>query len=304
MPADLTTLAKLIRETYREPFIEMTTDEKSMLGRFKHTTGRSDAHRWKVHHGKNTSTTSYGEKDVIGAAGVQSYEEASTPYRQNMVVVEVYGLTEAATAGSGGFMAAMASETKAALENLKTSLNDQILANTPAKPTTDLDGIGVILQDTGNYAGLARTNSWWKPYVLANGGTPRPLSIALMQDMSMTLATPVHRAKVSVIATAPAHWYQYGNIFFDLRRYRPGETLDGGFKALEFEGINIIQVPNMATGNMFFLDESVWEYQVLKDFESEPVATQTDSKKIFIKHYSQLVCLAPARNGRITDLSS
>lgn len=125
-----------------------------------------------------------------------------------------------------------------------------------------------------------------------------------MKNVSAEMETPARKAKVSVVLTNRTHWYQYVELMEDRRRFVNQDTIDGGMQAADWEGIQIISVPNLATGAMYFLDERYWSYYILRDFEVKPKDSGTDSDLFIITHYSQLVCKHPGRQAAITDLST
>jgi hypothetical protein len=79
--------------------------------------------------------------------------------------------------------------------------------------------------------------------------------------------------------------------------------MDGGYPALEFESIPVIQVKNLPEGSIYFLDESEWFYYVLENFRTDEKNVDKDARRFVISHYSQLVCKALAKQGRIKDLN-
>lgn len=299
--AKLSNLPELLKEVFETPFVESVPRDNALLQRISKKAAKRDVVQWKIHYAGNESAGSYAETDEAPDAGMQSYIEAEIPIRLNWVTFGVTGLLEAATEGDGAWLAALSSETREALEDLKNALNDQMLAFTKENPT-DLDGIGVIVSDTGTYAGINRaTHSFWRSYV-NDAEEPRPLEISLMQDQLMELEKKERKAKVSGIFCNRKHFYDYANLLDNQRRYVNTMKLDGGVEALAFEHIPVIPMLGMATGSMFFLDESEFEYRTLKNFETVELPVNGDARKFFTKHYSAFLCKHPGRQGRIDDL--
>jgi hypothetical protein len=300
---NLTNAAALLREHFETPFTDAMERDNTLLQRFKRVQGVGKEVQWKIHYAGNTSAGSYAETDDAPAAGYQSIIEARIPFRQNWITYGVTGLTEAATKGQGGFMQALSFEAREALEDLKNELNLQMLAFTKAA-ATDIDGIGVIVKDSGTYATIDRgTYTWFKSYVAANGAVARNLTLSLMQDQLAELEKPARRAKVSAIMSSRKHYNDYGNLLQVNRRYINTMKLDGGVEVLEFESIPVIPVLGMANGSMFFLDEREWYYYVLKNFDTSELSILGDARKFMTTHYSALLCKHTGRQGRIDDLS-
>lgn len=105
---------------------------------------------------------------------------------------------------------------------------------------------------TGVYAGIDRAvYPQWAAQVLANGGTGRALTIDLMHDMRQRIydATGYN---ADLIITTTSIFTKYGKLIFPQRRFVQEVTLggqrivlDGGFRALEFDGIPLLQDVDM-----------------------------------------------------------
>lgn len=304
-------ISTLLREVFEPGFTEAMNRDVSLLRLFKRDSFPGKEVRWKIHYEGNSSAGSYNETDNLPTAGQQKEVNASVPYRLVWVAVQVTNFSVAATRGQGGFVDLLAYETREALEDLKNEINNHLMTQKKSLmgAPTDLDGIGVIVDDgqvdstvTG-YAGLAfATYPWWKPYVLANSGSPRPLTIALMQQMRINLNKPPRNARTDRILCSEVHLYQYGNLLHSLRRFDPGVTLDAGFPTIAFDGVKITGIPAMPAGDMYFVTSKDWGYYVLQNFNTDEKFVNGDARYFVITHYAQLVCRALHRQGRIADL--
>jgi hypothetical protein len=160
-----------------------------------------------------------------------------------------------------------------ASERVASAINIDLFAGTGA--TTDpvtLAGLDstVLLADTGTYANVSRnTYSQWKSNVLANNSVARPLSFQLMRDMRRTIYTACG-LQPDLILSDPIQFENYGLLFGDKRRYVSevnvgGQVikLDGGYQALEFDGIPVIQDKDAPAGSMRFLNTREMALRVL-----------------------------------------
>jgi len=300
---NLSGVATLLKEHFEMPFTDAMNRNNVLLQRFKRKTGVGKEVQWKIHYAGNSSAGSYSETDDAPSAGTQSVVDASIPFRQNWVTYGVTGLANAATKGAGGFEHSLTFEAEESLKDLQNELNSQLLAFSKAA-STDIDGLGVIVSDTGTYATVDRsTYTWMQSYVADNGGTPRALTIALMQDQLLELEKPARHAKVSAVMTSRKHWYDYANLLSDNRRFVNTQKLDFGVEALDFNSIPVVSVLGMANGSMFFLDESEFGYYVLENFTTTPLSVLGDAVKFMTVHYSALLCHHTGKQGRIDDLS-
>lgn len=154
--------------------------------------------------------------------------------------------------------------------------------------TTEIAGLvgGGAITDSGTYAGLARgTFSQWAGTVLTDGSN-RPLSFELMRDMRRAIYI-ASGLKPDLIVCNPAQHEKYGLLFGDKRRYvqevkMRGQTiaLDGGYMALEFDGIPVIEDINAPANKMLFLNTS----QMFMRFQSQanPVASRANASEVDI----------------------
>lgn len=128
---------------------------------------------------------------------------------------------------------------------------------------------------TDTIGGITRVgNAWWQSNVLSNSGTVRPLSLDLMQqafDQSEIEGSSVP----GLILTNHACKRRYASLLVADKRYPPGGeiTLDGGYKALEFNGVPLVAdkdasltLTPQVLQSMYFLDMAALKLLVLKDF--------------------------------------
>ncbi len=132
------------------------------------------------------------------------------------------------------------------------------------------------LAATGSYAGISRgTYAEWAGNVLLNGGSTRPLTFELMRDMRKEIYDACGEMPDLIMCDSTQH-EAYGNLFGDNRRYTQevvirGQkiVLDGGYRALEFDGIPIIASVNHPAGYMTFLNTNYVKVAALDDMPTE-----------------------------------
>lgn len=135
---------------------------------------------------------------------------------------------------------------------------------------------GAPLSNAGTYANINRaTYADWKANVLLNGGTPRALSFDLMRDMRKAIYDACGEMPDLIMCDSTQH-EAYGKLFGDQRRYVQEVTirgqkivLDGGYRALEFDGIPIIASVNHPAGYMTFLNTNYVKMAALDDMPTE-----------------------------------
>lgn len=192
---------------------------------------------------------------------------------------------------------------------------------------------------TGTYANIDRgTRAQWAGNISSNGGVGRALTFALMRDMRTSIYT-ASGFKPDLIVTTPQLHGKFGDLFGTNRRYvqdimlRGNKiTLSGGYGALFFDDIPVIEDVDAPTGSMLFLNTRVIRMAQLPDpsqaisqamgtvgvagTEEEqfgmpsgkltarinPLARTGDAFKFQLILYPQMRVRNPNRNGAILDL--
>jgi hypothetical protein len=124
-----------------------------------------------------------------------------------------------------------------------------------------VDPTNGALKASGTYAGINKGSvTLFQGNELTNGGSARPLSFQIMRDTIRTIYTNSGETPDLIIAD-PIQFARYGMLFGEQRRYMTEMTtaggnykLDGGFKALEFDGIPFVQDKDANAGQALFLN--------------------------------------------------
>lgn len=203
------------------------------------------------------------------------------------------------------------------------------------------DNTAGALLDTGTYAGINRvTRPQWAANVDDNGGVGRALTFDLMRDMRTQIYT-ASGLKPDLIVTTPALHGKFGSLFGQNRRYVQdiylrGQkiTLSGGYGALFFDDIPVVEDVDCPVGEMLFLNTRLMDIRQLPDpaqaisqamgsvtvqgSEEEqfgaptgkltarinPLARSGDKFKFQLICYPQLRVRRPNAFGRIKDLDA
>jgi hypothetical protein len=108
--------------------------------------------------------------------------------------------------------------------------------------------------NTGALFGL--THAKWQSTIVANGGTPRPLSEGLMIEVCDTVRR--QGGKTSVIFTSLGVRRAYFNLLTQQRRYTDTKSFDGGFQGLAFNygtEVPVVEDVDAPPSKMWFVDE-------------------------------------------------
>lgn len=177
-----------------------------------------------------------------------------------------FGLTARGIAGArtSGNPAALADLVGHEIMNAGRALSAKINLDLFGGSGSDsIIGLATAVDSTGIYATVdPAVDTLWVSQEDANGGVPRPLTLDLMRSHHASLITNCGESP-DLIVTTPALYNSYGATMGSQRRYVEqinvsGGTikLDGGIKALEFDGIPVIADKDCTSGVMYFLNSN------------------------------------------------
>lgn len=168
-------------------------------------------------------------------------------------------------------------------------------------PLGDLQGI-----DRGT-AG----NEYWKAQSFTNSGTLRQLAFEDMQEVIDAIATTSDYSEgdIGLILSNYPVRRSYYKLCIAERRHVNTMELDGGFKALDFNGIPFVADSQTKRNQMFFLVLDTMAIFRTSDFDwmdkdgsyLSRVANK-DSYEAVLFHYGNLAALSPNGNGLLGDL--
>lgn len=181
----------------------------------------------------------------------------------------------------------------------------------------EMMGIQGIVDDadpptTGGLQSLAvASNAFWKAQVFGNSGTNRALAFEDMQEVLDAVESQSDYMASDVIFLLSN--YPMRRAYYKLavaeRRHVNTMSLDGGFKALDFNGVpfvvdnqcrrNVIYFINPDTMKIFRTSDFDW---MDKDGSYLSRASGVDAYEAVLFHYGNLACLSRNGNGLLEDL--
>lgn len=228
--------------------------------------GIGSALNWDVRHGAIAASSVLAEGSDVTVFNSDTKAKATLAWGTYAEGFGVSGLALAAAASTGNPSALVdlfAEEFKEAAWRLASCINRDmylgytggITGMTPAAKTNG------GLNATGTYAGIVRgAVTQWAGNELANGGTARALSIDLMRAAVRAIYT-ASGLMPDLVVCDPIQYEKYGLLLGNFRRYNQDVTLrgqnislDGGFKALEFDGMPVLMDKDCPAGQMVFLN--------------------------------------------------
>lgn len=129
-------------------------------------------------------------------------------------------------------------------------------------------GLGGIMSATLPLQGIdpaVAGNGWWAPSIIANGGTPRPISQALMRQ-GVDFAE-LEGGKIDLITASYGVRAAYEVLLQQNVRYVKPMDLEGGHTALDYDGMPVIVDRYHESGLLNFIDMSELDLYQLSDFE-------------------------------------
>lgn len=166
-------------------------------------------------------------------------------------------------------------------------------------------------------------NTFWQPNVVAGSSLDASTIILKMQEAFDASDLALDKAP-GLILTSHGAKRTYGSALTPDKRYPAGGeiTLDGGYKALDFNGIpvladkdcNLTQTPGAAFGRMYFLRMDAFEVAMLKDWDwvdddgailklKPTTGTYQDAYLAFLRSYQELCLHEPPANTLLTGIT-
>lgn len=337
-----TQFTALIKVVYQKPFLATLDKDVFVYQLFNKKSIKDVSINWKYKDTFNTSTEFHAEDDAVGGGVDETGTAASSDYtpavwrspaltvkyaRSHVVFSEP---TEVMT--DSAWVSMKAEEITSALDDLKNGLNDSIIrfvdnndTLSDLMPTTICEVVSDGSTTNSNaqiigkatYAGIDRaTIASFRSYVLGAAAS-RSLTVALMQQMWANLMKPARAANPAsmVILTTPAISDAYGDIADARRRWAASGmqgTIDLAYSDFAYHNVPILAPPKWHVvgtniSDMYFLDKSDWQFHVGLPFDVQeipPTSAAPMNTTVLFKHWFQLVCKAPWKQGCISDLAS
>ena len=181
--------------------------------------------------------------------------------------------------------------------------------------TSEIQGVRAALSSTTGtslYAGLARSNSGWTPQV---GTTAQALTLSEMTDKYIAALEFSKSGDRFVILMNKTLYSKYGKILTAMRREVSETELIGGFSGLQFVsgrgkvGVFLdfdvpdgeVEIINLDSWTSCQVDPMEW----LEDPSTGSLVRRPDkiTYQATMVWYTNLMCLAPAANARLTQKS-
>lgn len=176
----------------------------------------------------------------------------------------------------------------------------------------EITGLEAIFKNTGSLYGLDReTYSWLIPYMkdLTENGSASDISEIEMQSAIDEL-DELADSKVDFIVCSSGVKRNYQNFISSYRRNVDVMNLEGGFKAISYNGIPVVSDKFVPKGTMYLLNTNEFNLHQLCDWkwlegEDGRVIKQTPGKPTYqatLVKYADIICNKPSGQAKITGI--
>ena len=176
----------------------------------------------------------------------------------------------------------------------------------------EITGLGAIFKSTGSLYGLNRSSySWMTPYMknIEESSTKTDISEVVMQRAIDEL-DEISNSKVDFIVCSAGVKRNYQSYLASYRSNIDIMNLDGGFKAISYNGIPVVSDRFVPANTMYLLNTSEFNLHQLCDWkwlESEDgrVIKQTPGKPTYqatLVKYADIICNKPSGQAKITGI--
>ena len=173
----------------------------------------------------------------------------------------------------------------------------------------ELTGLGAIFNTTGNIYGLARSaNKWLIPYIRTSSG---PVSSSTIQN-AIDYIDEAAGTTVDFITTA----YDVRRFYLDYLSLSRSNidymNLDGGFKAISYNGVPLIADRFVQDGTMYILNSEAFRLHQLCDWrwlegENGGILMQkagTATYTATLVKYADMICERPIGQAKISGITA
>lgn len=177
---------------------------------------------------------------------------------------------------------------------ISTTTGESVYHSGTQGGTAEMMGLRGIIDDgtyvSGTFQGLTRSsNTWFYANRIDNSGSGNvDLTLDILQS-GMTAAEQ-DGGRPSIILCNHSIRDAYREIVVSDKRYVNTMDLDGGFKALEYNGLPIVADRQCQANTMYLLDERTMKLYVMKDVTFTPMQTVTgyDAIESYASFYGNL----------------
>jgi hypothetical protein len=256
-----------------------------------------------------SSTTGAGgafsDLDALTITRTDNMSAAVFDWKQYYEPVRVSQYDIAVTSGDAGKLDLVASKIKIAESNFAENLSVGVFSDGTGSSGKVITGFAAMIAASGTYAGIAPADmSTWAATVLANSGTDRALTLALLQQLDGA-CTDGKDAPSLFVAQQKVYDEAY-NLFTAFQRIESEEMGKLGFKSLMINGKPLVVDSHAPAKSILAINEEYVKlyihsaHNMRKEHHSALESSDSMLTKIF--WMGNLTCSQRRRQGKLADI--
>lgn len=266
------------------------------------------------------SSGSYSGYDQITITPQTGLTAAEFDWRQLYATIAISGLEEAQNNGKEAIINLLEAKIMQAEETLKDAVNVMLFGDGTGNTNKEWLGVDALIGDAttgvttvGNIDATAQ--AYWRSTVLANGGTPRALTLDLMRNAynSSSKGNDV----IDAIFCTQVNFEDYEALLTPNVRYQDVKSANSGFMNLMFKGAPVFYDNDCTAGSMYGINSkyltlvghsdrwfknSGFSDNLASNNASSGASVVADARYALITAYGNLTVRNRQRQFRIDDL--
>lgn len=247
----------------------------------------------------------FSDLDALTISRTDNMSAAVYDWKQYYEPVRISQLDIAKTSGDAGKLDLVASKIKIAESNFAENLSSGLFSDGTGSSGAVITGFDAMISTSSTYGGIAPADmATWAAVVKANGGTPRALTLALIQQL-VGACTDGKDAPTLLVSKQNVYDEAY-NLFTAFQRIESEEMGKLGFKSLMVNGIPLVVDSHAPAETILALNEEYVNlyihsgHNMRKEHHSSLETSDSMLTKIF--WFGNLGCSQRRRQGKLTDI--
>lgn len=256
----------------------------------------------------NTSQKGYfSDLDTLPTDRTDNITAAKFDWKQNSEPIRISRLEMLKNNGDAAKLKLIESKMKIADKNIKENLGFGIFSDGTAYSSKIITGFAAMISESSTYGEIAVADmADWAAKVEDNGGTARPLTLALMQKV-FGLCTE-DSDKPTMLTGLQNVYDQAWSLYQPTQRLMNSDMAKLGFiNVLEFNGVPFIVDSHNASGEILFINEDYAQLavHVNENLRSETIERMETSASMLARIFwaGNLTCSNRRFQGKLSDIS-
>lgn len=295
MAINSTLITNVLRKHRNQFFADAVTKRSAMYNLLrKEGPSSPQGPTWQVKVASNGSASLFVEGGTFPAAGNFEQVEATLPWGHYVALITLTGTAERQLEIGGGdakiinYFRQQLTDANAQIVDLMHdhTLGGNNTATVNGQTAQGIIGVTAAIGDTGSYAGISRsTYTVWQSYVNDNSGTPRALTIALMDDCHNNLVD-VRGGSYNAVLMSQTQFDNYTQLssgvpspHFQIPGTGPASlTFNAGYTGATYKGRPVLVIPGYNTSRIDFVNLDALSIELLRPITvSEPRRQNDDT---------------------------